>query len=160
MLLGNRYNRIFRFYYHGNIYRGCSLIDVAFKNVFYKTRRGKIFCFLFFLGGLWICDPEYTAFIVLAFQSSPLDINTQETLILSGTKFRRILWILRYGNLCLFLFQNDNHLLPCQSFVSSSQNNVALKNSFSLLLRSRTLGENVPFCFFSFCLFPKLITRP
>lgn len=57
------------------------------------------------------------------------------------------------------LFQNDNHLLPCQSFVSFSQNDGALKNSFSLL-RNRTLRENILFYCLSFCLFCKLITKP
>ena len=118
------------------------------KCVFYKTRREGYSVSWTFGWWLWICDPKYKVTHCISISELtlghqyPRDIDTQ------------LHWILSYGDLCLFLFQNNNHLLPCQSFVSSSQNNIALKNSFSVLLRSRVLGENVLFYFFSFCLFP------
>lgn len=139
----------------GGLGRGCCFQ----KCVSHRRRGGLSYSVSSVFRTLTMWGRVMESLTVLAFQSSPMDINTQETWILSWTKFKRTFWTLRYGNLHLcFCFKTITTCCLAR-VVSSSQNSTAPKNSFSLL-RSRTLGENVLFCFFSFCLFSKLITKP
>lgn len=117
-------------------------------------------CFFFLLYpvfttlSLW--SPVMKSVITLAFQSSPINFNTQEILTRNWTRFKGMLWTWK----CLFLcFKMITTCCLLRVFVSFSQNNGALKNSVSLL-RSRTLRENILFIALVFVCSFKLITKP